>query len=113
MTLGDPVTFNRRLLFKQYEPLKPDKFGIRIPPEADADNTFYSLAWAKTEQMVSSSGEYVLGSKSFEQSVTLILPLTDMPLSESFPCSVCLTQSLESRDTYVGRTLKKNKELPS
>ena len=56
--------------------------------------------------MVSSSGKYVLGSTSFELSVSLILALTDMPLSESFSCSVYLTQSLESRNTYACRTLR-------
>lgn len=56
--------------------------------------------------MVSSSGKYVLGSTSFELSVSLILALTDMPLSESFSCSVYLPQSLESRNTNACWSLR-------
>ena len=32
------VKFNGRLSFKQYMPMKPDKFGIKVWMLADADN---------------------------------------------------------------------------
>ena len=34
------VKFNGRLSFKQYMPMKPDKFGIKVWMLADADNYY-------------------------------------------------------------------------
>ena len=107
------VKFNGRLAFKQYMPLKPNKFGIKVWLLADADTYFvprYQIYLGKDR-----NNEELFKRKGLGYYVvwTLGEPYLDANrhfFFDNFFSSVDLMKSLESRGTYACGTVRSNRK---
>ena len=106
------VKFNGRLSFKQYMPLKPDKFGRKVWLLADADT--YYIPWFQVYFSKNRTNSELFRQKGLGFYVvwTLAELYSDnhrhFVFDNSF-CSADLMQSLESRETYACRTVRMNR----
>ena len=106
------VKFNGRLLFKQYMPMKPDKFGIKVWMLADADN--YYVPWFQIYLGKNRTNSELFQLKGLGSYIvwTLGEPYLDYHrhfFFDNFFTSTDLMRDLESRDTYACGTVRINR----
>ena len=96
------VKFNRRLSFKQYMQLKPDKFGIKVCMLADADNYYVSRFQVYLGKNRTSNGLFQRKGLGYYVVWTPGEPYLDNHrhfFFDNFFTSAELMRDLESRDT--------------
>ena len=106
------VKFNGRLSFKQYMPLKPDKFGIKVWLLADADTYYVPRFQVYLGKNRTNNELFRQKGLGFYVVWTLGEPYLDKHrhfFFDNFFSSVDLMQSLESRDTYACGTVRMNR----
>ena len=111
------VKFNGRLSFKQYMPMKPDKFGIKVWLLADADTYYvprFQIYLGKNRTNSDLFREKGLGHYVVW---TLGEPYLDANrhfFFDNFFCSADLMQCLQTRNTYACGTVRLNrKDFPA
>ena len=106
------VKFNGRLSFKQYMPMKPDKFGIKVWMLADADNYYVPRFQVYLGKNRTNSELFQLKGLGYYVVWTLGEPYLDDHrhfFFDNFFTSTDLMRDLESRDTYACGTVRINR----
>ena len=111
------VKFNGRLSFKQYMPMKPDKFGIKVWMLADADNYYVPRFQVYLGKNRTNSELFQRKGLGYYVVWTLGEPYLDNHrhfFFDNFFTSAELMRDLESRDTYACGTVRTNRrEFPA
>lgn len=106
------VKFNGRLSFKQYMPMKPDKFGIKVWMLADADNYYVPRFQVYLGKNRTNSELFQCKGLGYYVVWTLGEPYLDNHrhfFFDNFFTSAELMRDLESRDTYACGTERTNR----
>ena len=106
------VKFNGRLSFKQYMPMKPDKFGIKVWMLADADNYYVPRFQVYLGKNRTNSELFQLKGLGYYVVWTLGEPYLDDHrhfFFDNFFTSTDLMRDLELRDTYACGTVRINR----
>ena len=106
------VKFNGRLSFKQYMPMKPDKFDIKVWMLADADNYYVPQFQVYLGKNRKNSELFQRKGLGYYVVWTLGEPYLDNHrhfFFDNFFTSAELMRDLESRDTYACGTVRTNR----
>ena len=106
------VKFNGRLSFKQYMPMKPDKFGIKVWMLADVDNYYVPLFQVYLGKNRTNSQLFQRKGLRYYVVWTLGEPYLDNQrhfFFDNFFTSAELMRDLDSRDTYACGTVRTNR----
>ena len=111
------VKFNGRLSFKQYMPMKPDKFGIKVWLLADADTYYVPRFQVYLGKNRTNSELFNRKGLGYYVVWTLGEPYLDTYRHfyfDNFFTIVDLMKALEERDTYACGTVRTNrKDFPA
>ena len=111
------VKFNGRLSFKQYMPMKPDKFGIKVWLLADADTYYVPRFQVYLGKNCTNSDLFRRKGLGYYVVWTLGEPYLDNNrhfFFDNFFTSADLMRDLQSRNTYACGTVRQNrKDFPA